>query len=249
MGYRDEVFQTINSLVGFNNILTIPKSFIDYTGNIETALLLSQLVYWTDRASNKDGWIYKTYSEWENEIGLSEYKVRKASKALIKLGILETKVKKANGVPTVHYRIKKASFSESFLKNLKKRNLKIYRNESLKFKETLTETTTETTTEKNTDKSSKFSKTATEIVKWFRQLLEEKGVTVFPRDWYIKNYSVADSMLKHTTEAEIREAIQWGLKHDYWSDKIDSLSTVKKYFPKFQMEKQNKVKLKKQVRL
>lgn len=144
------VYDLITSISGQNNVLTVPRVFIDVTGDIESALLLSQIIYWNDKTTNKEGWIYKTYGEWEEELGLNEYKVRKAANNLKKLDFIETKLKKANGAPTLHYRIKSNNFSESILKNLKNRICKNSRIQSVNFKESLTEITTETTTKTTT---------------------------------------------------------------------------------------------------
>ncbi|WP_051350725.1 hypothetical protein [Caloramator sp. ALD01] len=150
MSYQQQIFELIRAMTGQNNLLTIPRAFIDYTGDLEAALFLSQLIYWTDKSQN-DGWIYKTYQEWENEIGLNEYKVRKAKTKLENMGILDTKIKKANGCPVVHYRLDTIKFSESFLQNLKNPIFKNYRMETSNIAETLTETTTNTTTEITTN--------------------------------------------------------------------------------------------------
>ena len=150
MDYRQQIFRLIESITGNKNLLTVPKEFIRLTGDIEVALFLSQLIYWTGKAKDPEGWVFKTYEDWEEEIMLTEYKIRKAKNKLEKLGFLETRIKKANGNPTVHYRLKKDKFSESILKNLKNRSLKNYRNDSLNFTETLTITTTETTAETTT---------------------------------------------------------------------------------------------------
>lgn len=135
----------ITALTGQANILSIPVEFIRYTGSIDCALFLSQLLYWADKGSRRDGYIWKTYEQWEDEIFLSEYKVRKAANHLKSLGILETDIKKANGSPTVHYRIDLEKFSDSFLNFLQERkanNLGIQAEES---EESLTYITTETT--------------------------------------------------------------------------------------------------------
>jgi hypothetical protein len=118
---QGEIFEAIKALTGQANLLTIPRSFISYTGQFETALLLSQLLYWSDKTSRQDKFIYKTYQDWHIEIGLTEYGVRKAANRLKKMGILETKIHKAFGNPTVHYRLKSSVFSDSFLKFLKER--------------------------------------------------------------------------------------------------------------------------------
>jgi hypothetical protein len=114
---RTEVFDLIKQFAGQSNIITVPVVFIHYAGTLEAALLLSQILYWSDKT--QDGWFYKSYREWEQEIALDEYQVRKASKSLKAKGILETRLKKANGAPTVHYRLKEGEFSESILHFLK----------------------------------------------------------------------------------------------------------------------------------
>lgn len=54
-------------------------------------LLLSQLVFWSDKGSDADGWIYKTRDEIIEEVGLaSKYEVDEARKALESGGVLET---------------------------------------------------------------------------------------------------------------------------------------------------------------
>jgi hypothetical protein len=130
MSYREELFSVIQSLTGQKNIITIPREFVAYTGDMNSAVLLSQVVYWSERTKDPNGWIFKTYKDWHNEIALSEYQVRQAAKKLKLMGILETKVKKAFGNPTVHYRLDKLRFSESFLEFLKKRKFENSRNDS-----------------------------------------------------------------------------------------------------------------------
>jgi hypothetical protein len=142
---QNEIYQLISSITGQKNILTIPREFINYTGDITSALLLNQLLYWTPKSN--DGWIYKTYQDWESEIGFSEYKIRKASESLKNLELLETKIKKANGNPTVHYRLNTDKFLKGFLNFLNQRNLSIDTEKSLQTN--ITETTTETTTKGN----------------------------------------------------------------------------------------------------
>lgn len=148
---QEEIFTTIKSFTGQANILTIPRSFIDYTGDHESALLLSQLLYWSDKVKRQDGFIFKTYTGWQAEIGLNEYAVRKAANNLRKMGILKTEVHKANGNPTVHYRLTFSAFSSSFLQFLKNRNSKNQRNDSSNTEYSLTETPLTDINTKNTE--------------------------------------------------------------------------------------------------
>lgn len=100
---KDEIYSLIKSLAGQNNILTIPRLFIDLTGDMVSALLLSQLIYWTDRSAT--GWVYKSYKDWREELGLSEDVIRRAANRLIDLGLIEKDLRKANGAPTLHYKV------------------------------------------------------------------------------------------------------------------------------------------------
>lgn len=147
-----EIFATIKSLTGQANLLTIPRTFIDYTGDHESALLLSQIIYWSAKAGRQDGFIFKTYRDWQEEIGLKEYAVRKATNHLKEMGILETAVHKAYGNPTVHYRLIDSVFISSFLEFLKKRNCKNCINENPNLKESLTDTTLTNSTSEITEK-------------------------------------------------------------------------------------------------
>lgn len=131
---QKRIFHIIKEFTGQANILTIPRVFVDYTGFLETGLFLSQVVYWSDR-NPRGEWFYKSYRDWSKEICLSEYQVRRCANILKAKGILETKVKRANGSPTLHYRLKVPEFSVSFLKKLKKRNLKNSRNNNRDYTE------------------------------------------------------------------------------------------------------------------
>lgn len=113
---QSEVFALLKKFVGQSNILTAPVAFVRYTGSLDCAVFLSQIIYWTDRSD--DGWFYKSYTDWEAEICLSEYEIRKNCRLLKNKGILVTKLKKVNGAPVVHYRLNEAIFSESILKFL-----------------------------------------------------------------------------------------------------------------------------------
>lgn len=114
---QSEVFALLKKFVGQSNILTAPVAFVRYTGSLDCAVFLSQIIYWTGRS--EDGWFYKSYTEWETELCLSEYEIRKNCRLLKNKGILITKLKKVNGAPVVHYRLNETVFSESILKFLK----------------------------------------------------------------------------------------------------------------------------------
>lgn len=108
--------ELIRSLAGSDNKIVAHRLLCEYMGSLEGGVFLSQLLYWSDKG--KDGWFYKSYREWEEEIYLTEYQVKKASKLCVERGFLEVGVKKANGAPTVHYRLSFEKFLESIPKFL-----------------------------------------------------------------------------------------------------------------------------------
>lgn len=58
-------------------------------GSAAGGVFLSQLVYWSDRASHPAGWIYKSASEWHEETLLSVDEQRGVRRRLVGLGVLE----------------------------------------------------------------------------------------------------------------------------------------------------------------
>jgi len=121
--FQNQMFNLIHNLTGNDNVLAVPKEFMKFAGDPSTGIMLSQLVYWTGREKRKDGYIYKTYKEWEEELGIPKYYARKAKNNLEDRGLIKTKLKKANGSPTIHYKLNQDKFVEEFIEFLEdKRN-------------------------------------------------------------------------------------------------------------------------------
>lgn len=72
------------------------KHYVDLGCGITGALMLSQLVYWTKKTNNVNGWIYKTGIEWTNETGLSRREQETARNKLKELGFI---TEHKHGVP------------------------------------------------------------------------------------------------------------------------------------------------------
>ena len=104
MGNIENINSIICSLSGMNNFITTPTIYVKICGDLNSAILLNQIIYWSDKTKRKDGFFYKTYKEWEDEICLSQYQVKKSIDNLERLGLVETKLHKANGSPTKHYK-------------------------------------------------------------------------------------------------------------------------------------------------
>lgn len=65
-------------------------------GSVTAALFLSQIAYWSDKGASRDGWIWKTQAEMEDETGLSRSEQETARKKLVALGVLK---EERRGVP------------------------------------------------------------------------------------------------------------------------------------------------------
>lgn len=108
---KAQVITLIKQLTGQANLLTTPILFVKALGDMNSAVLLGQILYWQDKTTREDGYFWKSRKEWNDEIGLSPDQVRQATKKLKGASCgLETKLIKADGSPTVHYRLDKDQF-------------------------------------------------------------------------------------------------------------------------------------------
>ena len=150
MDNRETVANLITLYSGQNRVVTIPSLYLELLGDYNTAIMLNQLIYWSDRSNRTDGFFFKSYKEWESEVYLSQYQVKKSIDKLKKLDLVETKLKKSYGVPTLHYKVDMEEISKWIIKKLDNR---ISRNLINDYEETsysLTKNTTKNTTENTT---------------------------------------------------------------------------------------------------
>lgn len=122
MNNLDGIKQLINTITGEENYyFTVNRMLVKFMDSLEGGIFLNQLIYWSDRSIRPDGFFYKSAKEWYEEIHLSEYHINKHIKRLREAGIVQTKKLKANGAPTIHYKLNintLYSDLETFLKNL-----------------------------------------------------------------------------------------------------------------------------------
>ena len=126
---REHAFELINRATNNRHVAVVPRVFIDlFEGDHNAAMVLNQLLYWTDRTSDPEGWFYKTYTEWYKELGLSPYQMRRVingdprvenpKPTLLDIG-LEVKRKRAPcGSPVIHYRLDLAIFFDTLVNHL-----------------------------------------------------------------------------------------------------------------------------------
>lgn len=108
----------VSQFLGQQNTLSIPRAaIVACDGDHLTALALSQIVYWSHRTDDKDGWFAKSYEDWHDELLMSQYQMSRAVKKLREWGVVETKRKKSKYyeyAPTLHYRVNTAALEALF---------------------------------------------------------------------------------------------------------------------------------------
>lgn len=97
-------------------MLVIPRAYIDIVdGDLAAALLLSQLIYWSNKTYAPDGWIFKTYDDIQREIGLTQHRAAHAKEVLDGLGLIKTELRKIGAAPKLHYCVDFAKLVELLL--------------------------------------------------------------------------------------------------------------------------------------
>ena len=144
-----ELRNILRKMSGQDSVITIPKIYIDFTGDLTTAAILNQLVFYSDKGKRSDGFFYKSYKEWEEETGLTKRQVSYSIGKIKELGLVETKLKKANGSPTIHYKLDYDKLLDSIVTKCHYRLEQNVTIDSDKVSQSLTENTTENTTENN----------------------------------------------------------------------------------------------------
>lgn len=96
----------------FDRPVAFHRGFVTLTGSVTAALMLSQAVYWSQRSSHPAGWFYKTAEDWEQETGLTRREQETARKRLRHFVWWQEELHKANGVPTLYFRVDASGFSQ-----------------------------------------------------------------------------------------------------------------------------------------
>lgn len=93
------------------------RIFVDIAGSAVGGLFLSQVYYWRDKGAREDGYFYKTFQGWREEIGLTRSEFERARKSLKKLNILESR--RFGTDPKLYYRLNLSNLFEAIRKTAK----------------------------------------------------------------------------------------------------------------------------------
>lgn len=140
------------------------RHYVNLGCGINGALMLSQMVYWSKRTKDQNGFFYKTQDDWIEETGLTRYEQERARKKLKELGfILEHK----HGVPCkVHFKVDHERLYLALIQYAENQQTGMWKNHKLECgkptnkdaenQQTNTESTAKITSESTTDINNVF---------------------------------------------------------------------------------------------
>lgn len=88
------------------DIRTVSALISKVIGDQNAGLMAVRLLHWFPKSKKAGGWVYKSWRDWNAECNLSQAQVKRVhgNRFLEMIGIERT-IMKANGTPTVHYRL------------------------------------------------------------------------------------------------------------------------------------------------
>ncbi len=88
------------------DIRTVSALIAKVIGDQNVGLMAVRLLHWFPRAKKIGGWVYKSWRDWNAECNLSQAQVKRVhGKGFLEIIGIERTIMKANGTPTVHYRL------------------------------------------------------------------------------------------------------------------------------------------------
>jgi len=98
------IIDLVKEISGQKNTLTLPRIFIKIAGDTLAGVFLSEVVWNSDKSARSDGFFWKKAEDWQDELELSYAQVKRLATKLEDAGLIETKLMRAFGAPTMHYR-------------------------------------------------------------------------------------------------------------------------------------------------
>lgn len=108
MSNYDNMKALIERISGQPSVISIMRLYVDIFGDLETAAVVSQCVFWSDKGTVEEGWFYKSRDDWKKAIGIKRTALDSAIKHANTLspGLIQTKVMPAkHNSPTLFYRV------------------------------------------------------------------------------------------------------------------------------------------------
>lgn len=118
---RQHTMELIEKLTGRNAFVGLSRVLVDFMeGDFVAATVLNQILYWSDRTSNPNGYFWKTYKQWKEELGFGKSRMMRViygdsrtktrKKILLDVGVEVVHQKAPNGLRVNHYRLNQPLF-------------------------------------------------------------------------------------------------------------------------------------------
>lgn len=105
MQKTEDLWKVISAMSGEGEVLTIPKLYTGLTNNLNEAIVLKQLIFWSNKTHRDDGYFFKKSEELQSETTLNRRQIDTVVKRLKEKGLIDVQTKKAYGAPTRHFKI------------------------------------------------------------------------------------------------------------------------------------------------
>ncbi len=93
------------------DIRTVSALIAKAIGDQNAGVMAVRLLHWFPRSKKVGGWVYKSWRDWNAECNLSQAQVKRVhSNGFLEFIGIERAIMKANGTPTVHYRLDENKF-------------------------------------------------------------------------------------------------------------------------------------------
>ncbi len=89
-----------------SDIRTVSALISKVIGDQNAGLMAVRLLHWFPKSKKVGGWVYKSWRDWNAECNLSQGQVKRVhGNGFLEMIGIERAIMKANGTPTVHYRL------------------------------------------------------------------------------------------------------------------------------------------------
>ena len=226
-------------------VIVLQPALVRALGNIHDAAILQQLHYWSARAESRhDGeiWVYKTYVDWSEEIGITEKQTKSALQRLELEGIV------ISCQPEGFHRRKwyRISYDHDLFTDYPSAHT-VQSNEpigplhepnraipSAHMVPCNTKNTTETTTE--ITKYNAETESAIMLSELLADLIADNG-SKRPKVSAAWVKSIERMMrIDGRTESQIENAIRWAQADDFWSANILSPDKLRKHYDRMRLQ-------------
>jgi|GEM_PF-4627269 len=118
---RQHTLELIKNATGEKHFMGTPRVLVDFMeGDFVAATVLNQILYWSDRTNDPNGYFWKTYKQWKEELGFGKSRMMRViygdsrtktrKKILLDVGVEVVHQKAPNGLRVNYYRINEPLF-------------------------------------------------------------------------------------------------------------------------------------------